>query len=294
MICGWILIDKPSGITSTKVVYAVRKLLGQKKIGHAGTLDPFATGILPIAVGSATRTIEYLVGQSKKYIFTIKFGEQRETGDIEGKVIKTCEYMPSKNELESVIKFFIGEIDQTPHKFSAIKVNGKRAHAIARMGGQVKLKSRKITIHDLKILNFNKNSKETTLMVMCSKGTYVRSLVEDLAKKAGSLGFTKSLRRTEVGKFTEKDIISLANFEKMIHNNELKNYLMSVDIVLDDIPVLKVSKEQAEKISFGQSISVVQQTISGIMQAKYLNELIAMGEVSDNFFKPTKVFNSNN
>jgi tRNA pseudouridine55 synthase len=294
MISGWLLIDKPQEVTSTKVVCAVRRLVGQKKVGHAGTLDPFATGVLPIAVGRATRTIEYLVGQSKEYVFTIAFGEQRDTGDTEGRAIETCEYIPSQQELEAAIPSFTGEIDQVPHKFSAIKVNGVRAHALAREGKQVELKSRKITIYDLNLLSFDVKKKEATLRVSCSKGTYVRSLTEDLSRKLGSLGYTKSLRRTRVGKFTEKDIISLDNLKKMVHNGELKNYLMSVDIVLDDIPVLEVTQELAEKISFGQSVTVVQGGISGIAQAKYSNKLIAVGEMTDGFFKPTKVFNSNN
>lgn len=212
----WLNIDKPIGITSARAVAIVKRLTGAKKVGHGGTLDPFASGILPIAINKATKTSEHLMMARKKYLFQIKWGEFRDTDDIEGKVVESSTIRPSTAEIVSALPFFVGKIQQTPSKFSAIKINGKRAYDLARQNIEFEMKSREVQIYSLKLVSNNAEFAE--FEAECSKGTYIRTLSADICRKiktkgneieGGVCGFVSKLTRLRVGKFTYDKTISL-------------------------------------------------------------------------------------
>jgi len=262
-IHGWLNIDKPYGMSSAQAVTAVKKILHPKKIGHAGTLDPLATGVLPLALGEATKTVHYVMNATKHYRFTITFGTQTDTDDLEGEVINTSDIIPNESDIKTAISTFLGEIEQTPPAFSAIKIDGKRAYEIARSGKDVKMKSRKVTIESLTLLSI-KNKHQATFNVTCSKGTYVRSLARDIALALGSVGHVSMLRRTGVGKVLEKNIILLEKLEELVHNmppsGELTDYLLinnvilPPDIVLDDIPAVRINEDMGTRLRRGQAL----------------------------------------
>lgn len=294
-IHGWLIMDKPLAMTSTQLIGKVRWLVGVKKIGHAGTLDPLASGILPLALGEATKTVPYMMDARKTYQFTICWGEKRSTADAEGDVIATHPYIPSKSDIDAVIPAFIGSIEQTPPAYSAIKVNGKRAYSLARQGKEVVLPSRNVIIDALMLKSINVKKATASFEVVCSKGTYIRSLAEDIAEALGTLGYISALRRVKVGKFTEKHIISLEFLEQIVHNGRVKQYISSVGEALDDIPVLAISPSQAQTLRFGQllDVSSFDQDVSKspILQARCGEILVALVNVIDGKIKPKRVFN---
>ena len=212
---GWIFIDKPQGITSFNVIQRLRKVLKIKKIGHSGTLDPFATGILAVAVGEATKSINYF-NQNKVYTFNIVFGEGKDTDDITGKTIKKSNVIPTEEEIRKHINFFIGLQKQVPPKYSAVKVNGQRAYKLARNDKKFEIKQRKIFIKSLEYIGA-KNTNEHSFKMECSSGTYVRSIARDLGKKLGTYAYVSELRRVKIGRIEEKDIILLDKFEELVH-----------------------------------------------------------------------------
>ncbi len=205
------ILDKPLGISSAKAVAEVKRLLKCKKIGHGGTLDPLASGILPLAIGEATKAFDYIASSTKQYRFTIRFGEERDTDDAEGQVIATTDVFPTREQIEAVLPHFIGAISQTPPGFSALKVDGQRAYKLARAGEVVEMTARTIEVFALVLDAVSLNDQGTvfgaTLTVTCGKGTYVRSLARDIGRKVNSLGYVSMLRRTAVGKFNEKQAI---------------------------------------------------------------------------------------
>lgn len=288
-ISGWIIIDKPSDITSGKVVSKIKHLIKPKKVGHAGTLDPLATGVLPIALGEATKTCGYAIGLEKEYLFTIKFGEETDTLDRDGIVVRSSENVPVENELSEALKNFSGEISQIPPAFSAIKKDGVRAYKKARKGEEVELDPRNVRIDSLDLLE-QVSKKEFCLKVACSKGTYVRSLARDIAYKLGAYGHITALRRTKVGNFSEKNAISLAKLEELVHNGALFEELLPIDSPLDDIPVVELDKESSQKLRHGQTVKIGHAKYKKA-RAKYNNKLIAIGTVNENCFKPERVFN---
>ncbi len=249
-IHGWIVLDKPKDMTSNAALTKVRHLFNVKKAGHVGTLDPFATGVLPIALGEATKLICLIEGGIKTYEFDCQFGEQTSTDDNTGDVIKTCEKIPTKEEIENVIPSFIGKIKQIPSKFSAIKINGKRAYDLARNGEDFEMKSREVDVFSLKLISFEKDT--ATMEVVCSKGTYVRTLGADLAKKLGTCAHLKALRRKKSGFFDLSHAISLENLKEMVHINQALHPVLTP---LCDITEIAVSDEQATKLRQGQSLS---------------------------------------
>lgn len=210
----WLNIDKPLGYSSAKTVAIVKRMTGAKKVGHGGTLDPFATGILPIAINKATKTAEKLMSAKKKYHFQIQFGEFRDTDDVEGKVVESSEKRPTSDEIISILPFFIGEIEQTPSRFSAIKINGKRAYELARKDVEFEMPKRLVTIFSLKFIS--NNYQFAKFEIECSKGTYVRSLARDICKKLGVCGFVSQLIRLEVGPFLYDKRISLDALKSLI------------------------------------------------------------------------------
>ncbi len=226
-INGWLNIDKPYGFSSAKVVAIVKRLLKAKKVGHGGTLDPLASGVLPICINKATKTTEKTMNFSKEYFFNITFGEERTTADAEGEVIKTSNTIPTENEIKNILNKFIGEIQQTPPIYSAIKVNGKRAYDLARNNQNVELQARLVKVFELNFLGFE-NEKTAKFSVKCGKGFYIRSLAVDISKALNTVGYVSYLRRTEVGIFNKDNMITLEKLKTIYENNELEKYLINL------------------------------------------------------------------
>ena len=252
---GWVIIDKPLGISSTGVVGKVRYLLNALKAGHGGTLDPLASGILPIALGEATKVVSYAMDGNKTYEFTARWGQSTATGDMEGEIIAETNVRPTETDILSVLNEFEGEIDQVPPIYSAIKVNGKRAYNLARADIAVKLRSRKIKIDNLTLICCD-DVDHASFRVQCGKGTYIRSLAGDIATRLGTCAHVSRLRRTAVGSFTEKHAISLDSLERLGHSARRMDTLLAVEAVLDDIPALKLSADEAQRLKHGQTILV--------------------------------------
>ncbi|MDR2074968.1 MAG: tRNA pseudouridine(55) synthase TruB [Holosporales bacterium] len=230
---GIIILDKPVGKSSAFITRIIGRKVGAKKVGHLGTLDPFATGVLPIAFNSATKLIPYIKSEQKTYIFEVFFGEKRETGDITGNIIETSDFCPSKEEILSVLQYFTGNILQIPHRFSAVKINGKKAYEIARTGGQPNLKERPITIFSLNLLNqasVNSYVFEATV----SPGTYIRTLAEDIANKLGSVAYVKNLRRIQDGQFSIHKAVTMELLENLSFC--IDDILQTPEFVLENSP----------------------------------------------------------
>jgi len=249
---GFLVIDKPYEMGSTKVVSVLKHFLHPTKIGHAGTLDPLATGVLPIAFGKATRLIPYVMAGKKTYQFRIRWGVETDSDDLAGKEIATSDKVPTADEIRSVLPKFVGKIMQTPNAFSALKVDGKRAYELAREGKEVELKARSITIYDLKVLKIA--SDNATFEVVCSKGTYVRSLAHDIAHALGTVGVVVLLRRTLCSPFGLAGAVALDDIKNEKITAENIN-LISMDKVLQDIPSLTFCETEVKRLSQGQRLS---------------------------------------
>lgn len=257
---GWIILDKPLGLGSTQGVAAVKRNLreagyGKKvKVGHGGTLDPLATGILPVALGEATKLAGRMLDATKAYAFTVKFGEQTDTLDLEGAVIATSDVRPSRAEVEAVLPRFTGGIEQVPPAYSALKVDGERAYDLARAGVDVQLKTRSVTVFDLKVTDFDPEAG-ATLLAMVSKGTYIRSLARDIALALGSCGTVTMLRRTKAGPFDLSHAISLDKLNEFGKGAPLEQILLPLEAGLDDIPALNLDPEQARAVRQGRVLT---------------------------------------
>ncbi len=298
---GWLNLDKPQGITSTQAVGRVRRILNAQKVGHAGTLDPLATGILPIAFGEATKTIPFAQDRDKVYRFTVQWGEARNTDDCEGVAIATSDKRPSVAQITALLPSFIGDIEQVPPQFSAIKIDGERAYDLARDGQTVDIKSRQVSVYDLKLLNTTPDTAEFELH--CGKGTYVRSIARDLGQILGCFGHVTVLRRLAVGNFTESDAIPLDVFEKMMQSAAPDQVLMPVETVLDDIPALAMTASEISRIKQGQSLKFLSRqdvdrfSVAGIDENTDLvlavgdNKPLALLEKRGIELHPVKVFN---
>ena len=293
-ISGWLIIDKPEGISSAEVVNQTRRLLNAQKNGHTGTLDPFATGVLPVAFGEATKLIPYLNKADKEYEFTLKFGETTNTLDPTGTITQTGGQLPSKEEILTIIPKFIGTITQTPPAYSAIKIDGQRAYDLARKGQEVSIPSRKIKIYNLELLEILPDS-QARFRVACSKGTYVRTLGADIAQSLKTYGYLTSLRRTKCANFTLTDTILLEILKKIEYVDERQKKLLPLLTCLCDITVIAVSAEDAAKLKQGQRISPKSYEISSLMGkdavATLDNQPVAMVRVEETKISPTRVFN---
>ncbi|WP_341792667.1 MULTISPECIES: tRNA pseudouridine(55) synthase TruB [unclassified Rickettsia] len=293
----WLNIYKPKGISSAKAVAIIKRTLGKVKIGHAGTLDVEAEGILPLAVGEATKLMPILIDAKKTYIFTLQFGAQTDSGDYSGKIINTASYVPSKEEVFSVSSKFTGIISQTPPAFSAIKVNGVRSYKLARQGLAAELKARNITIYNLKCINFDEEKATATYCVECSKGTYIRSLAEDMALSLQSLAFVIELRRIQVGAFKMENAIIMSKPEESkqeITKEFLEEKSIRIEAILDDILVLDATFEQAQKIKYGQKCyfnSRPSEDDVTLLWVRYEGVLLAIGSLNKNCFNSMRVFN---
>lgn len=287
---GWIIINKPKGVNSTRVVGMVRRAIGIKKVGHAGTLDPLAEGVLPIAYGQATKTIPYAMNASKEYEFTVEFGKATDTEDAEGDVIETSDIIPSKEAIEAALPKFTGDISQIPPAYSALKVNGKRAYDLARKGQKVELKARNITIHSLGLIAYE--APYATLRVGCSKGTYVRSLARDIARVCGSCGYVTMLKRTRVGGFHIKDTILLDNLEEIGYKSPPFDGFKPIGAVLDDILVLPIDEEQVAEIRYGRKLECDDASLKeGELALYHEDQLIAIASHEKGEIRPLRVFN---
>jgi len=252
-INGWIVLDKPLGLTSTQAVAKVRHLLGAQKAGHGGTLDPLASGVLPIALGEATKLIPFVMDGRKEYHFTIRWGEATTTEDAEGSVTATSAVRPSEADILAVLPRFMGDIQQTPPAFSAIKVAGERAYDLARAGEMVVLAARTVQIFDLKLLSLP-DVDHAHCSVTCGKGTYVRSLARDIALALGTVGHVRLLRRAQVGRFRLEETISLENLAELAHKGGALTALQPLTAVLDDIPARVLDMQEAQRLRHGQTI----------------------------------------
>jgi tRNA pseudouridine55 synthase len=291
---GWLNIYKPKGISSAKVVSIVKNSLRGAKVGHCGTLDVEAEGILPLAIGEATKLVRILVDAQKQYIFTLQFGKQTDTADASGKIINATDHFPTSTEGYSICKNFIGIQSQRPPAFSAIKINGIRSYKLARENLAVELAPRNIEIYKLDCINFDSQNNQATYIVECSKGTYVRTLAEDIALSLQSLAFVIELRRTKVGLFTADDAIELTtpvteDPEKL--KMFLEDRIIKIEAILDDILVLDATHEQAKKIVYGQKCLFDYPQNIDLMWIRYNGLLLALGSLSDNCFNSFRVFN---
>lgn len=254
-IDGWLAIDKPLGIGSTQVVAMVRRLTNAAKVGHGGTLDPLASGILPIALGEATKTVAYVMDGAKTYRFQVRWGEATSTDDKEGSVSETSPVRPSPDQILAALPAFTGAIEQVPPAYSAIKVDGERAYDLARAGEAVELKARIVQIHALRLLG-QPDADHADFEVECGKGTYVRSLGRDLARALGTVGHIAVLRRVACGPFNEGNAIPLDKFSEVGQGPALRNHLLPVETALDDIPALALTEAEARRLHSGQALSV--------------------------------------
>jgi tRNA pseudouridine55 synthase len=304
-ISGWIVLDKPEEVTSTDAVGAVRRAFNANKAGHAGTLDPLASGILPIALGEATKTVPWLVEADKAYRFTIAWGSSTDTQDREGKVIATSDVRPTRAQIEAALTQFRGEISQVPPVYSAVKVEGERAYDLARAGETVELDARPVMVYEIAVAAADEAS--ATLEMRSGKGFYVRALVRDLAAALGAEGHVSALRRTRVGPFAEADSIGLDALKDLSHKGAASERLKPVETALADIPALAINGEDAFRLKQGRPIVLLPHVAEDI-RAKFRPRMIAgkdasraavalcegravaLGDVRAGRFKPTRVF----
>ena len=256
---GWVVIDKPTGVTSTQVVGRVRRLFDAQKAGHGGTLDPLATGLLPVALGEATKTVSYVMDGRKVYRFTLRWGVATATDDTEGQVVETSAKRPQADEIEAVLPGFTGAIEQVPPAYSAIKVDGARAYDLAREGEAVALQARRIEIERIALVSSDPPDR-ATFEVACGKGAYMRALARDLGKALGTLAHIEKLRRIAVGPFCEADAISLESLEALGHSAGAFAHLLPVETALDDIPALALTDNEAQRLRLGQAVSMLART----------------------------------
>ncbi len=294
---GWLVLDKPLDMTSTEAVNVLKRLFDARKVGHGGTLDPLATGVLPIAFGEATKTVQFVMDSPKTYRFTVRWGEERSTDDAEGEVVKTSETRPTRKEIEALLEDYVGEIMQVPPTFSAIKVKGERAYDLARDGEDVRLQARPVMIYDLRLLDMP-DEDTAVFEARTGKGAYVRALARDLGRDLGCFGHVAALRRTAVGPFSENDAITLEKLEELRHKDAdrtaLDAVLLPITTALDDIPALAVDQQQAARIASGQAVllrganaPVAEETVLITWKGRPL----ALGAVEAGQLKPKRVFN---
>jgi tRNA pseudouridine55 synthase len=293
---GWLIFDKPQGMPSTQAVTGVRRLYQAEKAGHAGTLDPLATGVLPIAFGEATKTVPYAVEGSKEYRFTIRFGAETDTDDAEGKVVARSDRRPTRAEIEAKLPAFIGEIEQVPPRYSAVRVDGARAYDLARDEEDFELAPRRVSIARL-VLVAHPDQDHCVLEARCGKGTYVRSLARDLGRALGTFGHIEALRRTRVGGFEEERAVPLARLEALAESGgheALLSALEPVETALGDIPALALSGPDADRLRRGQAVLLRGRDapiVEGVVYATSRGRLVALGEVDKGEFRPRRVFN---
>ncbi len=306
-VSGWVVLDKPDDMTSTHAVSAIRRIFNAQKAGHAGTLDPLASGILPIALGEATKTVPWLMEARKTYLFTIKWGVSTDTQDREGKSIAESDVRPTPEAIRAALPAFIGEIEQIPPQFSAVKVDGERAYDLARAGEAVELEPRKVTVYEAELVG-TEGDDLATFRFRSGKGFYIRALVRDLAAKLGAEGHVWRLRRTAVGPFTEAESVTLDELQLLGQKGAASERLKPVETALDDIPALAINGEDAFKLRQGRPIVLLPHVVETLKPqfrdrfiggvdasraavALYEGKAVALGDVRAGRFEPSRVFN---
>jgi len=295
---GWVVLDKPVGMTSTHAVAVLKRLFQAKRAGHAGTLDPLASGGLPIALGEATKTVPFVMDSRKRYRFTVAWGEERDTDDTEGRVVRTSTLRPSAESIRELLPRFTGVIEQIPPQYSAIKVQGERAYDLARDGETVELQPRPVEIHELTLVEHG-DSGRSMFEAECGKGTYVRALARDIGRILGCFGHICALRRTVVGPFTERDMIPLEQLEALCNRaasgeGSLADALLPVETALDDIPALAVTRADAARLHRGQAVLLRGRdapNCSGTVYVTVAGRLLALAEIGNGELIPKRVFN---
>lgn len=282
---GFLNIYKPKGLTSHDVVARLRKITKVRQIGHTGTLDPFATGVLPICIGKATRLIEYL-DDDKEYLATVQFGKNTTTYDLEGEITATFDKKVTEEDVKNALKAFEGEISQIPPIYSAIKVNGKKLYDYARQGQDIEIKPRKVTISKIELKEFDKTSQSAKITVACSKGTYIRSIAYDLGAKLGCGGYLTALERTKAGKFQVNTAIKLEDLTEV--SQIVENLINPLDML--NIPIHNLSENERERVSHGMSICNSDFPDSDIVILSYGGRIYAIGKVEQNKILVKKVF----
>jgi tRNA pseudouridine55 synthase len=295
---GWLVLDKPVGMTSTHAVSVVKRLFSAKRAGHAGTLDPLASGALPIALGEATKTVPFVMDGRKLYEFTVRWGEERDTDDAEGRVIATSGERPTPEAIRTLLPAYIGAIQQVPPRYSAIKIEGERAYDLARDGETVELEARQVQIDRLELVG-TPDPDHAVLHAECGKGTYVRSLARDIGRALGCYGHVSALRRVAVGPFGEETMILLEQLEAVCHRAaageaSLADALLPVETALDDIPALAVSRADAARLIRGQAVLLRGRDAPNFRGTVYVTasgHLLALAELDRGEIVPKRVFN---
>lgn len=293
---GWLILDKPLGATSTQALGAVKRIYEAQKAGHAGTLDPLATGILPIAFGEATKTVSFAVDGEKAYRFTVRWGAETNTDDAEGQVTASSDKRPTVDEIEALLPQFTGEISQTPPAFSAIKIDGNRAYDLAREGEVVELEPRIVVIEALRLVD-RPDDATAVFEAECGKGTYVRAIARDMGRALGCRGHVIALRRTRVGPFGEDDAVTLDELREAAlaeNGGDIGQYLLPVETALSDVPEIAVSQQDASNLAMGRAVLIRGRDapiLSGPMYATFKGRIVALGEIEKGALHPTRVFN---
>ena len=295
---GWLSIDKPVGLSSAQVVARVLRETGAAKGGHGGTLDPLASGILPIALGEATKTVSYVMDGIKTYRWTVRWGQSRTTLDAEGEVTETSDIRPAADQILAAIPQFLGTIQQMPPIYSALKVGGERAYDLARQGQEVELAPRRVEIRDYRLLS-QPDADHAQFEAVVGKGTYIRALARDMAQALGTVGFVSALRRTQCGPFTQENAISLESLTGLGHGPELRGFLLPIRTALDDIPALALTDGEARRLRAGQTLATASledrafPDQGGPILAVEGERLVALAQIEGGFLRSLRVFNDN-
>ena len=296
---GWLVLDKPYGMSSGQAVGAVRRLTGAAKVGHGGTLDPLASGILPIALGEATKTVAFAMAGHKTYRFALRWGEARSTDDVEGEIVATSQVRPSDAEIRAALPRFTGTIAQVPPAYSALKLGGRRAYAMARAGEAVELAPREVEILSLELVAAP-DPDHAEFEMVTGKGAYVRALGRDLARALGTVAHVAALRRLAVGPFTLDLAISLDKLEALGHSPAAFEHLLPLETALDDIPALALTEAEAHRLRHGQPVipllpaeqaRLAQLGNGALIRAKDGTALVALAEIADGALRPVRVIN---
>jgi tRNA pseudouridine55 synthase len=292
---GWLILDKDVGQTSTAAVAALKRLFRAKKVGHAGTLDPLASGVLPIAFGEATKTVSFVMDGQKAYRFTVRWGVETDTDDSEGRVLSQTPKRPSAEAIRALLPNFTGRIEQTPPRYSALKIEGERAYNLAREGEDVLLAARPVDVHRLTLSGIP-DADHAVFETECGKGTYVRALARDMGQALGCLGHVCALRRTRVGSFCEQAAVRLAELDRLNQgeNGDLAAALLPVEAGLAAVPALQVSRADADRLALGQSVLLRGRDaplLAGLVSVSTHGSLVALAEIEQGALKPRRIFN---
>ncbi|WP_412551541.1 tRNA pseudouridine(55) synthase TruB [Shimia sp. MIT910701] len=290
-ISGWLVVDKPAGMTSTSVVNKVRWAFNAKKAGHAGTLDPDATGVLAVALGEATKTVPYITDTLKAYTFTVRLGQATNTDDAEGEVIAQSDKRPTDDEIKAALGQFVGDIKQVPPKFSAVKIDGERAYKLARDGEDIELAARPLWVEEL-VMTDREDEDHVTLEMTCGKGGYVRSIARDLGEALGCHGHVRELRRIWSGPFDAADGLSIEQIDEMAKQPELDSYLRPLQQGLEDLPEVKATAEGTVRLRNGNPGMVLASDVEYGEEcwASFDGEAVAVGVFKAGQLHPSRVF----